>query len=100
MLGVNVSGLDAHNRTCDSLANVNQFFQGIALINGTQLITALGAEALYRAEMIAKQADVVAALTLDVLQGTPRAFDYGTHVYTCAEQGWIQRGVCWDSPQN
>ena len=41
------------------------------------MITALGAEALYRAEMIAKQADIVAALSLDVLQGTPRAFDYG-----------------------
>ena len=51
--------------------------QGLALINGTQLITGLGAEALFRAELIAKQADVVAALTLDVLQGTPRAFDYG-----------------------
>ena len=64
-----------------SLANLNQSFQGIALINGTQLITALGAEALYRAEMIAKQADIVAALSLDVLQGTPRAFDYGTYVH-------------------
>ena len=52
--------------------------QGLALINGTQMITALGAEALSRAETIAKQADIVAALTLDVLQGTPKAFDYGT----------------------
>ena len=51
--------------------------QGLALINGTQLITALGVEALHRAEIIAKQADIVAALTIDVLQGTPRAFDAG-----------------------
>ena len=43
------------------------------------MITALGAEALHRAEMIAKQADIVAALTLDALQGTPKAFDYGMH---------------------
>ena len=75
------------------------------MINGTQLITGLGAEALYRAEMIAKQADVVAALTLDVLQGTPRAFDYGTHVHVhstlVTEQGWIRGGgACRDSPQN
>ena len=34
-------------------------------------------EALSRAELITKQADIVAALTLDVLQGTPSAFDYG-----------------------
>lgn len=51
--------------------------QGIALINGTQLITALGVEALHRAEKIAIQADIVAALSIDVLQGTPRAFEAG-----------------------
>ena len=49
----------------------------MALINGTQFICALGSEALYRAEIIAKQADVVAALSIDVLQGTPRPFDRG-----------------------
>ena len=48
------------------------------MINGTQFICAFGCEALYRAEMITKQADVVAALSIDVLQGTPRAFDRGT----------------------
>lgn len=53
--------------------------EGIALINGTQLITALGAEALERAETVAKQADVVAALTLEVLKGTSRAFDSDVH---------------------
>ena len=56
------------------------------MINGTQLITALGVEALSRAELIAKQADVVSALALEVLQGTPKAFDYGKltlHVCMC-----------------
>lgn len=42
------------------------------------MITALGSEALSRGDIITKQADIIAALTLDVLQGTPRAFDYGT----------------------
>lgn len=51
--------------------------EGIALINGTQLIASLGAEALERAETVARQADVVAALTLEVLKGTSRAFDSG-----------------------
>ncbi|KAK7872910.1 hypothetical protein R5R35_004230 [Gryllus longicercus] len=49
--------------------------EGIALINGTQLITSLGAEAVERAYYIARQADVTAALTLEVLKGTSRAFD-------------------------
>ena len=33
--------------------------------------------------MIAKQADVVAALTLDVLEGIPDAYDYGIYICTC-----------------
>jgi len=49
----------------------------LALINGTQLITSLGAEAVERAQMIARQADVVASLTLEVMKGTSRAFDAG-----------------------
>uniref|UniRef100_A0A183BYB6 Histidine ammonia-lyase n=1 Tax=Globodera pallida TaxID=36090 RepID=A0A183BYB6_GLOPA len=51
------------------------FKEGLALINGTQLVSALGSLAVVRAENIAKQADVIAALTLDVLKGTTRAFD-------------------------
>ena len=53
--------------------------QGLSLINGTQFITAIGAEAIFRAEQITKQADVIAALSLEVLQGTPRAFDLDVH---------------------
>jgi len=49
--------------------------EGLALINGTQLITSLGAEAVERSRLIAKQADVIAALSLEVLKGTTRAFD-------------------------
>ena len=47
------------------------------MINGTQLITALGAEAVYRAENIAREADVVAALTLQALEGKTEAYDKG-----------------------
>ncbi|XP_022100475.1 histidine ammonia-lyase-like [Acanthaster planci] len=53
--------------------------EGLALINGAQLITALGTEAVERAAAIARQADVVAALTLDVLKGTNAAFDSQIH---------------------
>ncbi|XP_054893570.1 histidine ammonia-lyase isoform X2 [Poeciliopsis prolifica] len=53
--------------------------EGIALINGTQMITSLGAEAVDRARAIAQQADIVAALTLEVLKGTTKAFDSDIH---------------------
>ncbi|KAM9311679.1 histidine ammonia-lyase [Gastrophryne carolinensis] len=53
--------------------------EGLALINGTQMITSLGCEAVERAIAIAKQADIVAALTLEVLKGTTRAFDTDIH---------------------
>uniref|UniRef100_A0A8B9HT57 Histidine ammonia-lyase n=1 Tax=Astyanax mexicanus TaxID=7994 RepID=A0A8B9HT57_ASTMX len=53
--------------------------EGLALINGTQMITSLGAEAVERAESIAMQADVIAALTLEVLKGTTKAFDSESH---------------------
>lgn len=47
------------------------------MINGTQMITSLGAEAVERAQAIARQADIIAALTLEVLKGTTKAFDSG-----------------------
>ncbi|KAI1301718.1 Histidine ammonia-lyase [Halotydeus destructor] len=53
--------------------------EGLALLNGTQLITSLGAEAVEKAVSIARQADVVAALTLEVLKGSTRAFDSDVH---------------------
>ncbi|XP_070559215.1 histidine ammonia-lyase-like isoform X1 [Ptychodera flava] len=53
--------------------------EGLALINGTQLITSITVLALERAAAVARQADVVAALTLEVLKGTTRAFDSDIH---------------------
>ena len=67
--------LESHNLSPISL-NAKE---GLALINGTQLITSIGAEATERAGIIARQADVVAALTLEVLKGTSRAFDSDVH---------------------
>ena len=64
--------------TVRTVGNVAPFRpQGLALINGTQMITSLGCEALERASAIARQADIVAALTLEVLKGTTKAFDTG-----------------------
>jgi histidine ammonia-lyase len=49
--------------------------EGIALINGTQVMTAIGTLALLRAERLAIAADVVGAMTLEALKGSHRAFD-------------------------
>uniref|UniRef100_A0A8B9KF05 Histidine ammonia-lyase n=1 Tax=Astyanax mexicanus TaxID=7994 RepID=A0A8B9KF05_ASTMX len=67
--------LEAHGLTPISLKPK----EGIALINGTQMMSALGAEAVERAEAVARQADVIAALTLEVLRGTNKAFDKDVH---------------------
>ena len=49
--------------------------EGLSLVNGTQCMTAIGALALIEAEDAARLADVVGAMSLEALQGTPRAFD-------------------------
>jgi histidine ammonia-lyase len=53
--------------------------EGISLVNGTQCMTAIGALALLEAEEAARLADVVGALSLEALKGTPRAFDPRIH---------------------
>jgi histidine ammonia-lyase len=53
--------------------------EGLALINGTQLMTAVGGLALLEAGRLARAADIVGALTLDVLKGTDVAFDPRIH---------------------
>ena len=49
--------------------------EGLALINGTQLTTAIAGLALAQALRLARAADVVGGLTLDALLGTDVAFD-------------------------
>ncbi len=53
--------------------------EGISLLNGTQAMLAVGCLELEQAEMLAESADVVTAMTLDGLKGTPRAFDSRIH---------------------
>jgi histidine ammonia-lyase len=49
--------------------------EGLALLNGTQALTAVGALALWRAQRLAGVADLGGALSLQALLGTPVAFD-------------------------
>jgi histidine ammonia-lyase len=49
--------------------------EGLALINGTQVLTTTAAEALLRARRLADAADVALSMSLEVLMGTTSAFD-------------------------
>jgi len=49
--------------------------EGLALINGTQAMTAVAALTLYDARNIMKIADIAAAMSLEALHGTRTAFD-------------------------
>ena len=49
--------------------------EGLALINGTQGMTAIGALAAARGRTLAKSVDIAAALTIEAILGTDRAFD-------------------------
>ena len=53
--------------------------EGLALLNGTQAMGAVGALALHRAERLVRLADVAGAMALEALKGTPVAFDERIH---------------------
>jgi histidine ammonia-lyase len=49
--------------------------EGLALLNGTQAMHAVGGLALLRAKRLSRIADVAGAMSLEALRGTPAAFD-------------------------
>ncbi len=53
--------------------------EGLALINGTQFMTALGTLALLESEHLCDVADVAAAMTVEAMRGTETAFEEEIH---------------------
>jgi histidine ammonia-lyase len=53
--------------------------EGLALLNGTHLMTGLGALAVVDAHVLARLADVAGAMSLEALMGTNAAFDPRIH---------------------
>ena len=49
--------------------------EGLALLNGTQAMHAVGGLAVLRAKRLSRVADVSGAMSLEALKGTPAAFD-------------------------
>ncbi|MFZ0614334.1 MAG: histidine ammonia-lyase [Desulfobacterales bacterium] len=53
--------------------------EGLALVNGTQVMTAVGALALYDARQLSRLIDVAAAMSLEVLMGSRTEFNPRIH---------------------
>jgi histidine ammonia-lyase len=53
--------------------------EGLALLNGTQAMHAVGGLSILRAKRLARVADVAGAMTLEGLRDTPAAFDSRLH---------------------
>lgn len=53
--------------------------EGLALINGTQVMTSIGAQVLYDAINLSKTIDIAASLTTEALNGIVDAFDSRVH---------------------
>jgi histidine ammonia-lyase len=69
--------------------------EGLAMLNGTMSVTAISMLALYNATQAARTADVAAALSLEALKGTLRAFDPRYHsVKAHTAQAQTARNIC------
>ncbi|MGH9457832.1 MAG: histidine ammonia-lyase [Thermoanaerobaculia bacterium] len=86
MMGVGEAWVDGERFTADEALRrrgielvVFEAKEGLAMINGTQAICAIGGLALAEARRLADLADLFAAMTLDALQGTDAAFDARIH---------------------
>ena len=54
--------------------------EGLALNNGTQMMTAVGVNVLWDAMHLQKVADIACALTAEALHGITKAYDHKVHV--------------------
>ena len=54
--------------------------EGLALINGTQVMTSVGAHTVYDAINLSKTADIAASLTSEALNGITDAYDEKVHI--------------------
>lgn len=53
--------------------------EGLALINGTQMMTAYAALVVHQAKLLAKIADIASAISVEALRGSDTAFDERIH---------------------
>lgn len=76
--GQRLSGKDAMQKAeIDKVELISK--EGLALINGTQVLTAVGALTAYDAKKLTKLADIAAAMTAEALNGIIDAYDEKVH---------------------
>jgi histidine ammonia-lyase len=71
-------GSEAMNRAGIEVIELT-YKEGLALINGTQAMTAVGALALYDSMILSKISDIAAALSLEALRGIVDSYDPRIH---------------------
>jgi histidine ammonia-lyase len=76
--GKRISGAEALKR-CGMEPLQLEAAEGLALVNGTQMSTAIGGLAVYDAVELSKLADIAAATSLEVLLGSRTEFDPRIH---------------------
>lgn len=68
--------------------------EGLALINGTQIMTAIGCLVTYESLRLAKLADIAASMSLEATKGTTRAFHPKIHeLRPHKEQGQVAENM-------
>ncbi|MEJ2478453.1 MAG: aromatic amino acid lyase [Desulfobacterales bacterium] len=76
--GERMSGADALER-CGLTPIRLESAEGLALVNGTQVMTAIGALAVYDALQLSRLIDIAAAMSLEVLMGSRTEFNPRIH---------------------
>ncbi|MGL4968816.1 MAG: HAL/PAL/TAL family ammonia-lyase, partial [Fusobacteriaceae bacterium] len=77
--GQRMSGAEALSRAGIKPLEFLSSKEGLALINGTQAMTSVGALAVYEAIILMKTLDITAAVTMEALNGITCAYDEKIH---------------------
>ncbi len=76
--GQRLSGIEALQK-CNLNPLTLKAGEGLALVNGTQVMTAIGGLSIYDAIKLSKMTDISAAMSLEVLMGSKTEFDKRIH---------------------
>jgi len=76
--GQRISGIEALQK-CGLNPLQLKAGEGLALVNGTQVMTAIGGLSIYDAVKLSKMTDIAAAMSLEVLMGSKTEFDQRIH---------------------
>lgn len=76
--GQRISGLEALKK-CGMEPLRLEAGEGLALVNGTQMMTAIGGLSVYDSLILSKMTDIAAAMSLEVLMGSRTEFDPRIH---------------------